>query len=220
MQVFTGSTKQACSNETPSGMRTVPFSNNPVHHPNIFRKPSARGLETRRATDFLVGRTLRKRLVAAVIALAARDVVKHYHAIAHPELRGRLRPASRQLPKSRDRKCAAPSATRSKSSSGRFRRSRTYAPAPESLPSLLPGTGTSSRRTSLTPRYTAAFIVGGIALISFSMAQGRAIAITDLPLLQWMMRVPRPSFAWAGLSPCPAGEGSGLYSFQTRASHA
>src|SRR5277367_3304484 len=49
-------------------------------------------------------------------------------------------------------------------------------------PGPISGTGTSSRRTSLTPRYTAAVMVEGISCFSFSTANDdvRAIAIADV----------------------------------------
>ena len=86
MQVFTGSTKQACSNETPSGMRTVPCRDNPVHDADIFGESAARRLESGRAADFLVSLALGKSLVAAVVTLATGDVMEHHDAIARLEL--------------------------------------------------------------------------------------------------------------------------------------
>src|ERR1019366_8908005 len=58
----------------------------PVHHPDVFRKSSTRRLESRRATDFLVGGALREGFVAAVIAFSTRDVMQHHHAFAEAEL--------------------------------------------------------------------------------------------------------------------------------------
>src|ERR1700694_2219370 len=59
---------------------------NPVHHPDIFRKSSARRLETRRASDLLVSCALREGLVLAVITFSTRNVVKYHHAFADSEL--------------------------------------------------------------------------------------------------------------------------------------
>ena len=86
MQVLTGSTKQACSNETPSGIRTVPLLDNPVHDADIFRETAAGRLKSGGAADFLVGGALGEGLVTAVVALAAGDVVEDYDAIAGREL--------------------------------------------------------------------------------------------------------------------------------------
>ncbi len=59
----------------------------PVHHANVFGEPAARRLESGRATDFLIGGALGESLVPAVVALAARDVVKDHDAVAGTELR-------------------------------------------------------------------------------------------------------------------------------------
>ena len=88
MQVFTGSMNDACSNETPSGMRTTPFrANDPVHHPNVLGKSAAAGLIPGGCADFLVGRTLGENLVPAVIAIAAGDVMEDHHPVADSETR-------------------------------------------------------------------------------------------------------------------------------------
>src|ERR1700686_5250157 len=50
---------------------------NPVHHPDVFRKSSTRRLEPSRATNLLVGATLREGFVAAVITFSTWDVMKH-----------------------------------------------------------------------------------------------------------------------------------------------
>ena len=60
MHVFTGSAKDACSKLMPSGNTHRPLLDNPVHHPDIFGKTSARRLESRRAPNLLVGGALGK----------------------------------------------------------------------------------------------------------------------------------------------------------------
>ncbi len=111
-------------------MRTVPCAYNPVHHPDVFGEASAGRFESRRASDFLVGLALRKSFVPAVIALAARDVMKHHHPIARLKLAHALRPRPQPRPQSRARKCAARNASRWQSSSDRCRRFRRCARAP------------------------------------------------------------------------------------------
>src|SRR5260370_435640 len=59
---------------------------NPVHHPDVFRKSSARRLEPSRATHLLVGGALREGFVLAVITLSAWDMVKHHHVFTDAEL--------------------------------------------------------------------------------------------------------------------------------------
>ena len=54
----------------------------PVHDANVFGKAAAGGLESGGAADLLVGGALRESFVAAVIALAARDMVENYDAIS------------------------------------------------------------------------------------------------------------------------------------------
>src|SRR5258708_31622299 len=63
-----------------------PLLDNPVHYPDVFRKPSTRRLEPSRATDFLVGGALRKGFVAAVITFSTGNIMKYHHAFADAEL--------------------------------------------------------------------------------------------------------------------------------------
>src|SRR5450631_1397206 len=58
---------------------------NPVHHPDVFGKSSARRLEPSGAANFLVRSALREGFVAAVITLSAGDVMKHHNAFANAE---------------------------------------------------------------------------------------------------------------------------------------
>ena len=68
--------------------------------------------------------TLRKHLALAVVALAARNVMEDHHALAELEIRRRLAAPRRHARPSHVRRCAARSATRSKSSSDPCRRCR------------------------------------------------------------------------------------------------
>ena len=103
--------------------------------------------------------------------------MKHHHPVADAEFPHPFADLRPPHPPSRAQKCAAPSAIPWKFSSDPFRRFRKYAPSPESRRAPISGTGTSSSRTSLTPRYTAAFIVAGIRSTSFSTVTGLAISI-------------------------------------------
>jgi hypothetical protein len=57
----------------------------PIHHANILGEAPATGFVACRRPNFLVGRTLGKHLVPAVIAVAARDVMEDHHPVANPE---------------------------------------------------------------------------------------------------------------------------------------
>src|SRR5258708_34246859 len=63
-----------------------PPLDNPVHYPDVFRKPSTRRLEPSCATDFLVGGALRKGFVAAVIKFSTGEKSKNHHAFAAAQL--------------------------------------------------------------------------------------------------------------------------------------
>src|SRR5258708_1638288 len=63
-----------------------PLLDNPVHYPDVFRKPPTGRLEPSRATDFLVGGALGKSFVAAVITFSTGNMMKYHHAFAHSEL--------------------------------------------------------------------------------------------------------------------------------------
>jgi hypothetical protein len=54
----------------------------PIHDPDVFGESAAGRLETRCASDFFVRGALGEGLVAAVVALAAGDVVENYDPIA------------------------------------------------------------------------------------------------------------------------------------------
>ena len=58
---------------------------NSVHHTDVFSEAAARRSEPGRATDLLVVFTLCEGLLAAVVALAAGDVVVGHHAIPYAE---------------------------------------------------------------------------------------------------------------------------------------
>src|ERR1700758_1449383 len=60
-----------------------PAPHDPFHHAHILRKPSARRLKSRRAAHLLVHLALCECLLAAVIALPARNVMKDHHAVAN-----------------------------------------------------------------------------------------------------------------------------------------
>ena len=60
--------------------------NDPVHHPYVFGETAAGGLESGGAADFFVGGALGEGFVAAVVALAAGDVVEDDDAIARMEI--------------------------------------------------------------------------------------------------------------------------------------
>src|SRR5258706_3239330 len=63
-----------------------PPLDNPVHYPDILRKPSTRRLETSCAAYLLVGGALCEGLVAAVITFSTGNMMKHHHAFADAEL--------------------------------------------------------------------------------------------------------------------------------------
>src|SRR5450432_4018677 len=74
-------------------------SYDPVHHPDVLRKPTATSLKPSRATDLLVGLTLRKRLMTAVVTIATRNVMEGNHPV--PNLKPRnSRPHRRHHPRS------------------------------------------------------------------------------------------------------------------------
>ncbi len=58
-----------------------------VHHADVLGKAAAGGLEARGGAGFLVERALRGRLLAAVVALAAGNVMEGHHAVADCKLR-------------------------------------------------------------------------------------------------------------------------------------
>ena len=152
MQVLTGSTKQACSNETPCGNFHGSLLDDPIHHPNVFREASAGRLKSSGASDFLVGRALGEGFVPAVVALAAGDVMKDHDAVAGLEVFRRPRLPQPPRRRFRGRRCGARNAIRRQFSSDRCRRPRRYARARATLRRQSAGTGTVSRRTSFTPR--------------------------------------------------------------------
>ncbi len=57
-------------------------THNPVHYANVLGEASAGGREAGSASHLLVDLTLREGLLAAVVALAAGDVVVRHHAVA------------------------------------------------------------------------------------------------------------------------------------------
>ena len=84
-QVFTGSTQQAWSKLTPSGMRSTPRSDNPIHRADILRKAAPGRLVSRRDADSLINRTLRIEAALAVETIAAGNMMKNDDAIARAE---------------------------------------------------------------------------------------------------------------------------------------
>src|SRR5207302_9547751 len=58
----------------------------PIHHANIFGEAASGRLKTCRAAHLLIGGTLGKSLVTAVIAFAARDMVKDNNAVSRLEI--------------------------------------------------------------------------------------------------------------------------------------
>ena len=75
--VLTGSTKAACSKGTPSGMRHhAAVVDDEVHDADVLGKAAAGGLEARGDAGLLVERALRRGALAAVVALAAGNVVE------------------------------------------------------------------------------------------------------------------------------------------------
>ena len=97
-----------------------------VHHANVLGKAAAGGLEAGRDAGLLVERALRGRLLAAVVALAAGDVMEAHHALADCEAGDALADWRRWFRPFRGRRCAARSASRCESSSDRCRRCRRW----------------------------------------------------------------------------------------------
>ena len=58
---------------------------NPVHHADVLGEAAAGGRKAGGASDLLVDLALREGLLAAVVALAARNVVVRHHAVADCE---------------------------------------------------------------------------------------------------------------------------------------
>ena len=84
--MFTGSTKQARSKETPSGNFLDAATDNPVHHAHVLREAAAGRLVSGGDADFLIDGALGVDFAAAVKARHARDVVEHDHAVARFEI--------------------------------------------------------------------------------------------------------------------------------------
>ncbi len=84
-QVLMGSTKQARSKGTPSGIRTTPRRTIQSITRTYSENPPPAGSISRRHADSLVGRALRVQLAAAIEALRARDVVKDHDRVARRE---------------------------------------------------------------------------------------------------------------------------------------
>ncbi len=70
-----------------SGTFTRPASHDPVHHPDVLGKPTARRRKPAVVPTFLYVSHCANVCFAAVEARAARDVVKRHHAVAHGKLR-------------------------------------------------------------------------------------------------------------------------------------
>ena len=69
---------------------------NPIHHAHVLGKPPAGRLEACGTTDLSISWTLSKRLVAAVVALTARDVMEDHHPVAGLEILDALAHSSYQ----------------------------------------------------------------------------------------------------------------------------
>src|SRR5262249_47462348 len=62
------------------------LGHDPIHHADVLGKTSAAGLKAGGHSDLLVHRALCERLVAAVVAFSAWDMVKDHHPVADLEV--------------------------------------------------------------------------------------------------------------------------------------
>jgi hypothetical protein len=67
-----------------------PALGNPRQSPDVLRKAAAVRIKSRRKTDFLVARTLRKQSPLAIKTRAARNVMKTHDAVAQFPLRNAI----------------------------------------------------------------------------------------------------------------------------------
>ena len=120
-------------------------ADDPIHHPNVFGEAAAAGFVARGRSNFLVRRTLRKNLVLGSSSNRRTECDGTPSRDRQADSLDTPRPLRPQRPWFRGRRCAAPSASRSQSSSGRCRRCRRCGPLPatrrhQSLgPALPPG---------------------------------------------------------------------------------
>ncbi len=159
-------------------------------------KPPPEGSKPGGAAHFLVGLALGKCLVPAVVAIAARDVMKHDHPVAGLESHAHPRPRRQPRPLSRDQKCGARNASRWQFFSDQCRRFRRCGPGGAIRRGRSPAPGRSpgerrSRRDTRRPAWWQEW-----PAVFSSIATCPAMAMSNLERAASNLISPAPALGW------------------------